>query len=142
MSLAPFFKVGYILVLNPIPFICYYFYQCIYSIHYYFCHNEGAVTAVLGMFPAEYLGTMGSGCGIGGLIPSVMNIAIIGASKNSAQLVGISCFCICTALAAFGLVFLFILNKNSFYQSYANGISSKEKEFNNKVMHIIFLRFY
>ena len=94
------------------------------------------------MFPAEYLGTMGSGCGIGGLIPSIMNIAIIGASKNSAQLVGISCFCICTALAAFGLVFLFILNKNSFYQSYANGISSKEKEFNNKVMHIIFLRFY
>ena len=94
------------------------------------------------MFPAEYLGTMGSGCGIGGLIPSVMNIAIIGASKNSAQLVGISCFCICTALAAFGLVFLFILNKNSFYQSYANGISSKEKEFNDKVIHIIFLRFY
>ena len=94
------------------------------------------------MFPAEYLGTMGSGCGIGGLIPSVMNIAIIGASKNSAQLVGISCFCICTALAAFGLVFLFILNKNNFYQSYANGISSKKKEINNKVMYIIFLRFY
>ena len=95
----------------------------------------GAATAVLGMFPAEYLGTMGSGCGIGGLIPSVMNIAILGASKNSAQVVGIACFCICTALATSCLFLLFLLNKNNFYQSYANSISSKDKQFNDEVIN-------
>ena len=39
--------------------------------------HKGSATAVLGMFPAEYLGTMGSGMGIGGLLPSMLNIAII-----------------------------------------------------------------
>ena len=88
---------------------------------------------MLGLFPAEYLGSMGSGCGIGGLIPSVMNIAILGASQNSSQIVGISCFCICTSLAAICLGILFVLNGNKFYQTYASSITAKEKLLSNKV---------
>ena len=86
------------------------------------------------MFPAEYLGTMGSGMGIGGLVPSVLNIAIIGASKNSAKVVGVACFCICTALAFSCLGLLFLLQKNTFYQFYANTISRDKKQLYDEVI--------
>ena len=86
------------------------------------------------MFPAEYLGTMGSGMGIGGLVPSVLNIAIIGASKNSAKVVGVACFCICTALAFSCLGLLFMLQKNTFYQFYANTISRDKKQLYDEVI--------
>ena len=95
---------------------------------------------MLGLFPAEYLGSMGSGCGIGGLIPSVMNIAILGASQNSSQIVGISCFCICTSLAAVCLGILFALNGNKFYQTYASSITAKEKLLRDKVSKIYHLQ--
>ena len=97
---------------------------------------KGSATAVLGMFPAEYLGTMGSGMGIGGLIPSILNIAIIGASKNSAKVVGVACFCICTALAFSCLGLLFMLQKNTFYQFYANTISRDKKQLYDEVIFL------
>lgn len=95
---------------------------------------KGSATAVLGMFPAEYLGTMGSGMGIGGLLPSMLNIVIIGASKNSAKVVGVACFCICTALAFSCLGLLFMLQKNTFYQFYATTISRDKKQLYDEVI--------
>ena len=79
------------------------------------------------MFPAEYLGTMGSGCGIGGLLPSIINIALIGVSQNSAKVIGLACFCICTALTLSSLGLSFILQKNTFYQFYGSSKALKKK---------------
>ena len=80
------------------------------------------------MFPVEYLGIMMSGYGIGGLIPSIINVAIIGVSTNSAKVVGVTCFCICTILHFSCIGLIFILQRTPFYVSYERLSFQMKKE--------------
>ena len=85
----------------------------------------GSVAAILGMFPANYLGTMASGAAVGGLIPSLLNIAIIGATGNSGQIVGFSCFCLSTLISLSCLPLTFTLQRNQFFRFYGGDLFSK-----------------
>jgi hypothetical protein len=40
------------------------------------------MSARLGPFPVEYMGTWVNGAGMGGLLPSLMNVAILGTQAN------------------------------------------------------------
>jgi hypothetical protein len=40
------------------------------------------MSARLGPFPVEYMGNWVNGAGMGGLIPSLMNVAILGTQAN------------------------------------------------------------
>ena len=42
----------------------------------------GGMSAKLGPFPVEYMGTWVNGAGMGGLIPALMNIAILGTNVD------------------------------------------------------------
>ena len=97
----------------------------------------GSATAVLGLFPSQYLGAMGSGAGIGGLVPSLINLAIIGASENSAKLVGVTCFCISTILALSCCAIMFMLQKNQFYLFYGSSFNYRSKKDTEEVTFIL-----
>ena len=100
-----------------------------------FCqlHLIGSTSAVFGMFPPQYLGTMGSGAGIGGLIPSLINVAIIGVSKNSSTLVGASMFCISTLLALSCFVLVYSLQRNGFYRFYGGSLDQQYRKSSDEV---------
>ena len=102
----------------------------------------GSATAVLGMFPPEYIGTMGSGAGIGGLIPSLINVAILGLSKDSSTVVGIACFCIATLIALSCFVLTYSLQRNAFYRFYGGSFSQQHRKNSDEVMYILTVLFH
>ena len=94
------------------------------------------------MFPVEYLGIMMSGYGIGGLIPSIINIAIIGVGKGSAKVIGIACFCICTVLELSCIGLVFILQRNSFYLSYGRRPSQRRQQTTDEDKRVLIILSY
>ena len=99
----------------------------------------GSATALLGLFPSQYLGTMGSGAGIGGLIPSLINVGIIGVSKNSSTIVGVTCFCISTLLALSCFVLMYSLQRNAFYRSYGSSFNQQYRKKSDEVKYALLI---
>ena len=122
----------------------------------------GGVAAILGSFPEKYLGTMSSGSAMGGLIPSLLNVAIIGASENSAQTVGFICFLICTLISISCFIVSFLIKKNEYFKHHGvilfqNKVNSEHKVhtcfeitsqkwiiqyFTSSIVHIALASFY
>ena len=53
--------------------------------------SKGGFTACLGTFPVAYMGACVNGAGMGGLLPSVVNVIILATNAN-AQMSGFWCF--------------------------------------------------
>lgn len=97
---------------------------------------------MLGTFPAKYLGTMSSGAAIGGLIPSLLNVAIITASENSAQIVGFACFLISTTIAFACLPLTYLLQRNRYFQLYGGHMFLTKTKSGDEEVSISFLNLY
>ena len=65
---------------------------------------------------------MSSGSAMGGLIPSLINVGIIGASKNSAQTVGFVCFLISTLISIACFLVSYFLQKNEYFKYHGGHI--------------------
>ena len=78
---------------------------------------------------------MASGAAVGGLIPSLLNVAIIGVSGNSAQVVGLSCFCISTLISLTCLPLTYLLQRNQFFRYYGGELFHKNERPSVQVTH-------
>ena len=85
---------------------------------------------------------MASGAAIGGLIPAILNVAIIGASKNSAQTVGFSCFLISTVISLSCLPLTILLQRNQYFQVYGGDIFLKQKNSSFQVLYVTLSRLF
>jgi equilibrative nucleoside transporter 1/2/3 len=80
---------------------------------------QGSFCANLGKFPVRYLGNVTNGAGMGGLLPSVVNVIIL-AVNGDAQTAGFFCFLFAGIMAAVCLVLTVYLDKrNTYYQYYS-----------------------
>ena len=80
---------------------------------------QGSVTAVLGPFPEQYMGSFMSGQGVGGIIPSVLNVIIIACNADP-QSTGFYSFLFVTVAEVGCLVLLYFMHKNEFYRHYSD----------------------
>ena len=80
---------------------------------------------------------MSSGSAMGGLIPSLLNVAIIGASENSAQTVGFICFLICTLISVACFIVSYLLQTNDYFQHHG-GVLFDHKVISEERTHTYF----
>ena len=80
---------------------------------------QGSVTASLGPFPEKYMGGFMSGQGVGGIVPSVLNVVII-ASDADPQSTGFYSFVFVTAAEVGCLVLLYFMQRNEFYRHHSD----------------------
>lgn len=62
-----------------------------------FCSPQGSYCANLGTFPVRYMGSTINGAGMGGLLPSVVNVVILALNANFQQ-AGFWCFLFAEAM--------------------------------------------
>lgn len=102
----------------------------------------GALASLYGMFPPEYVGKMGAGAGMGGILPSLLAIVVIKISEGETNndsgtstflAVGSVCFFMATLVAFAALVAAYlVMFKNSYFMHVFNAFrmerSSQEHE--------------
>ena len=80
---------------------------------------------------------MSSGSAMGGLIPSLINVGIIGASKNSGQTVGFVCFFISTLISISCFLVSYFLQKNEYFKYHGGHIFHSTSFSKDKVCKVL-----
>ena len=86
----------------------------------------------MGKFPVGYIGHMISGAGMGGLVPSLANVAILAANAASSaqsanvspnfQWAGVACFALAEVAAVACLALYVVMERRPFYRFYSLGM--------------------
>merc|ERR1719499_2603676 len=89
---------------------------------------QGSVMANLANFPEKYIGHMSSGQGMGGLLPSVVNVIILAFPNSNSQLAGFYCFLFALILAGVCLALSCTLTKSPYYTLHSSLDLLRESE--------------
>ena len=81
---------------------------------------QGSVMANLSNFPEKYIGHMSSGQGMGGLLPSVVNVIILAFPNSDSQLAGFYCFLFALILSLVCLALSFALTRSPYYKRHSS----------------------
>ena len=73
----------------------------------------------MGKFPVIYMGSLSNGICMGGLVPVLVNIAILSMDVNI-QMAGFTCFLFACLVAILTLILFLRMEKTEFYQIYSN----------------------
>ena len=87
--------------------------------------NSGASAAIYGKFPVEIIGAHPVGGAIGGLIPSLLNVAILGLQTDQPnwQLTGFICFTVSTVIYGLNVVVFLLLMWNRYFLSFKTSLT-------------------
>lgn len=100
---------------------------------------QGSMSSLLSPFPHEYMGHWVNGAGMGGLLPSVVNVAILSVNANF-QVSGFACFLVAAIISVICLGLTLVMEKTDFYQYYAKQLEDnslkRHKEESETVFNI------
>jgi len=89
---------------------------------------QGSVMANLANFPEKYIGHMSSGQGMGGLLPSVVNVIILAFPNSNSQLAGFYCFLFALIVSGVCLALSCTLTKSPYYTLHSSLDLLRESE--------------
>ena len=102
---------------------------------------QGCVSSLLSPFPPEYLGHWVNGAGMGGLVPSLLNVVFLAVNPD-VELSGFVCFVFALAITIITLGLTFLMERSEFYQFYSSKLyEDKEKEKLQESTFRIYLNF-
>lgn len=78
---------------------------------------QGCMSSLLSPFPKEYLGHWVNGAGMGGLVPSIINVIFLAINPDP-NLAGFGCFLFALVLTVLTLLCSYMMKKSPFYQHY------------------------
>jgi len=89
---------------------------------------QGSVMANLANFPEKYIGHHSSGQGMGGLLPSVVNVIILAFPNSNSQFAGFYCFLFALVLSVVCLALSFALTTSPYYTRHSALDRRRESE--------------
>ena len=88
---------------------------------------QGCVSSLLSPFPPEYLGHWVNGAGMGGLVPSILNVIFLSVNPD-VKLSGFVCFVFALAITITTLGLTFAMERSEFYQYYSAKLYEEQDE--------------
>ena len=85
---------------------------------------QGCVSSLLSPFPPEYLGHWVNGAGMGGLVPSIVNVIFLAVNPDVTES-GFVCFLFALAITVVTLCLTTFMERSEFYQFYSAKLNEK-----------------